>query len=139
MNLKIRDGWLEGPEVRHQRSPNKSGGFAEGLADTLVMHFTAGRSVDSSANWLCDPAASASTHLIIGRKGEIVQLVPFNTIAWHAGKSEWAGRSGLNRYAIGIELDNAGDLKRNGENYVTWYGEVKPPTEVPLVPHPRNI
>jgi hypothetical protein len=41
-----------------------------------------------------------------------MQFVPFDTIAWHAGYSQWADRSGLNRYSIGIELDNAGRLVR---------------------------
>ena len=35
--------------------------------------------------------------------------------AWHAGVSKWRGRTGLNDYSIGIELDNNGsepfDLK----------------------------
>jgi N-acetylmuramoyl-L-alanine amidase len=58
--------------------------------------------VGSAANWLCLKAARASAHLVIGRGGEIIQLVPFDVVAWHAREA--------NKYSIGIELDNPGPL-----------------------------
>jgi AmpD protein len=36
---------------------------------------------------------------------EIVQYVPFQRRAWHAGPSQWQGRSGCNDFSIGIELE----------------------------------
>ena len=45
-----------------------------------------------------------STHLVIGRQGEVYQLVPFDKRAWHAGESEFEGRSRCNDFSIGIEL-----------------------------------
>ncbi|MFM8356289.1 MAG: 1,6-anhydro-N-acetylmuramyl-L-alanine amidase AmpD [Gammaproteobacteria bacterium] len=46
-----------------------------------------------------------SAHLLIDRHGRIVQFVPFDQRAWHAGVSAWRGRSGCNRMSIGIELE----------------------------------
>ncbi len=46
-----------------------------------------------------------SAHLLIRRDGEIVQFVPFNERAWHAGASDFRGRSRCNDYSIGIELE----------------------------------
>lgn len=46
-----------------------------------------------------------SSHLFINRLGEIVQFVPFDRKAWHAGESEYQGRRNCNEYSIGIELE----------------------------------
>jgi AmpD protein len=46
-----------------------------------------------------------STHALIRRDGEIVQYVPFQRRAWHAGQSQWQGRNGCNDFSIGIELE----------------------------------
>jgi AmpD protein len=48
-----------------------------------------------------------SSHLLIRRCGEVVQYVPFQRRAWHAGVSSWAGRERCNDYSIGIELEGA--------------------------------
>jgi AmpD protein len=48
-----------------------------------------------------------SSHLLIRRTGEIVQYVPFQRRAWHAGVSSWAGRERCNDFSIGIELEGA--------------------------------
>jgi len=45
-----------------------------------------------------------SSHFVVDRKGEITQFVACCERAWHAGTSEWEGRSGCNDYAIGIEM-----------------------------------
>jgi AmpD protein len=46
-----------------------------------------------------------SAHLLIHRDGAVVQYVPFNRRAWHAGQSAWRGRERCNDYSIGIELE----------------------------------
>ena len=50
-----------------------------------------------------------STHLLIKRDGEIIQFVPFNMRAWHAGESSFDGKDNCNDYSIGIELEGADD------------------------------
>jgi len=45
-----------------------------------------------------------SAHFVVDRNGEITQFVACSERAWHAGISEWEGRSGCNDFAIGIEM-----------------------------------
>jgi N-acetylmuramoyl-L-alanine amidase len=56
----------DGKPVTMRMSPNHGAMFAPPLPDTLVIHFTAGRSAESSANWLTNPAAKAFAHVVIG-------------------------------------------------------------------------
>ena len=46
-----------------------------------------------------------SAHLFIRRNGEVIQFVPFNKCAWHAGKSTFNGRENCNEFSIGIEME----------------------------------
>ncbi|CAG7856554.1 N-acetyl-anhydromuramoyl-L-alanine amidase [biofilm metagenome] len=46
-----------------------------------------------------------SSHLLIKRNGDIVQYVPFDKRAWHAGQSCYQGRERCNDFSIGIELE----------------------------------
>ena len=48
-----------------------------------------------------------SAHLFIRRGGGMIQFVPFERRAWHAGVSEFAGREGCNDFSIGIELEGS--------------------------------
>ena len=59
--------------VDQAATPNKGGSVTP---EVIVLHDTAGR-LDhvSSVRWLCDPAAKASAHFVVGRAGEVVQLV----------------------------------------------------------------
>jgi N-acetylmuramoyl-L-alanine amidase len=134
-NHKLTDD----PRVKEVSSPNHGGVFAAGHPDTIVIHFTAGSSAASSVKSLCDDKSPnrASAHLVIGRDSSITQLVPFNTVAWHAGKSQHNGRTGFNQYSIGIEIDNAGELTKTGEKYLSWFGKEYPVNEVVHLKH-RN-
>ena len=48
-----------------------------------------------------------SSHFFIRRNGEIIQFVPCTLRAWHAGVSDWQGRSRCNDFSIGIELEGS--------------------------------
>ncbi len=98
-------------EATFKPSPNVGGALRN--PKFLVIHFTAGRSAASAASWLCQKVARASAQLVIGRGGELFQLVPFDRVAWHAGQSKWKGYNGLNSFSIGLELDNPGPLIRS--------------------------
>ncbi len=54
-------------------------------------------------------ALKVSSHLLIRRDGQIIQYVPFNRRAWHAGASEYCGRQACNDFSIGIELEGTDD------------------------------
>jgi AmpD protein len=61
---------------------------------------------------------TVSSHLLIRRTGEIVQYVPFDKRAWHAGKSEYQGRDRCNDFSIGIELEGTERLAYTEEQYL---------------------
>lgn len=50
-----------------------------------------------------------SSHLLVRRDGEVIQYVPFHQRAWHAGISEFRGRTRCNDFSIGIELEGNDD------------------------------
>ena len=112
--------------VPFNKSPNVGSLFGQNLPDSIIIHYTAGASAESSINTLTNPSSQASAHLVVGQDGAITQLVPFNQVAWHAGKSYYQGRSGYNQYSIGIEIDNAGRLTKSGEKYYSWFGREYP-------------
>lgn len=88
----------------------------------LIIHYTAGRSAESSVSTFQNPKEQKSAHIVIGRDGKIFQLIDFNRKAWHAGKSRWADLVGMNGYSIGIELDNPGKLRNVNDKYYSWFG-----------------
>jgi N-acetylmuramoyl-L-alanine amidase len=79
----------------------------------LVMHLTTGTQLQSTINHFRNAGSGVSTHLVIGRDGRVIQMVPFNHAAYHAGSGSWEGDSKLNYLSIGIELDNAGRVKQD--------------------------
>ena len=108
--------------VQHESSDKHSGQFAKGLPDTVVLHYSGTGTLQAAVNSHLDPDVKASVHVVIGRNGSIVQMLPLDRIAWHAGVSEYQGRKDLNRYSIGIELENAGRLTKSGDQYASWFG-----------------
>lgn len=46
-----------------------------------------------------------SAHFLIRRDGSLVQFVPCDKRAWHAGVSSWRERDRCNDFSIGIELE----------------------------------
>lgn len=113
--------------VTRVMSSNINGAF-DNSPSVTVMHFTYGNSAASSAGWFCSPnnQNKSSAHVVIGRDGEVIQCVDFNIRANHAGRSSWRGRSGLNRWAFGIELANWGNLMRQSNGWASWTGKIIP-------------
>ena len=112
--------------VNYIESPNQGGPFAPGLPDTIVIHYTAGANAESAIHTLCDRERKVSAHLVVGRDGAVTQLLPFNIVGWHAGRSLWRERTSLNQYSIGIEIDNAGQLSERDGRYESWFGQTYP-------------
>lgn len=46
-----------------------------------------------------------SAHLLITRRGDVIQFVGFDQRAWHAGESVFHGVTNCNDFSIGIELE----------------------------------
>ena len=51
-----------------------------------------------------------SAHYFIRRTGELIEFVPPELRAWHAGVSSWRGRERCNDFSIGIELEGCDTL-----------------------------
>ena len=68
----------------------------------IVIHTTEG-SADGAAAWFQNDKSHVSSHYVVSRSGEIVQLVRQRNIAWHAGN--WA----VNTTSIGIEHEGVTD------------------------------
>ena len=60
-----------------------------------------------------------SSHFLIRRDGELVQFVPVERRAWHAGESRWRGRARCNDFSIGVELEGTDDGAFEGPQYAT--------------------
>ena len=58
-----------------------------------------------------------SSHVFIKRNGEIIQFVPFNMRAWHAGVSKYKDRKNCNDFSIGIELEGTSNSVFEDEQY----------------------
>lgn len=50
-----------------------------------------------------------SAHFLVRRDGRVVQFVPCDKRAWHAGVSQWRGRERCNDFSLGIELEGCDD------------------------------
>jgi N-acetyl-anhydromuramyl-L-alanine amidase AmpD len=93
-------------EVLWLRSANHTSS-ARGIksVDCIVIHVTEG-SFWGSVRWLRNRSSHGSSHYVISRGGDIVQLVSTSDVAWHAG-NRW-----VNRHSIGIEHE--GFTRRGG-------------------------
>jgi AmpD protein len=60
-----------------------------------------------------------SSHLLIRRDGELIQYVPLNRRAWHAGASCFHGRTCCNDFSIGVELEGTDNEPYTDEQYAT--------------------
>ncbi|MBN1251798.1 MAG: N-acetylmuramoyl-L-alanine amidase [Bacteroidales bacterium] len=135
--MEIKDHFILGENIKKfVKSPNHSGNFETGLPDTVVLHYTAGP-FKPALNTLTNPRVKASAHLIVDRDGSITQLIPFNLIAWHAGKSSYGNRTGMNKFSLGIEMVNSGPLTQSGNVYRSWFGSAFNPSDVIEATH-RN-
>ena len=118
--MHIDQGWISTATV--VASPNADLRPDESDINLLVIHnislppgqFGGGHMAELFTNTL-DPTShpyfaeiadlKVSAHLLIDRQGLVTQFVPFHQRAWHAGVSEFDGRSACNDYSIGIELE----------------------------------
>ena len=58
-----------------------------------------------------------SAHLLIRRDGAMIQYVPFDQRAWHAGESCFGARSRCNDFSIGVELEGCDDIPYTLDQY----------------------
>lgn len=93
------------PGAHFVASPN----FDERRPNLVIIHHTSNETMQEALRTLTSPARQVSAHYLIGRDGQILQLVDERDRAWHAGVSWWNGQTDVNSASIGIELDNNGN------------------------------
>ena len=81
---------------------------AGGPPDMILLHYTGMQDGLAALDRLCAPESKVSSHYVVFEDGKIVQCVPENLRAWHAGVSYWAGETDINSRSIGIEIVNPG-------------------------------
>jgi len=104
------------------------------MADLIVIHGISlppgqfgGPYIDQLFTGQLDPAEHpyfrdlaglrVSSHLLIRRTGEVVQYVPLERRAWHAGKSRYRGRESCNDFSVGIELEGTDNRPYTAAQY----------------------
>ncbi|ASD67877.1 1,6-anhydro-N-acetylmuramyl-L-alanine amidase AmpD [Pseudoalteromonas piscicida] len=112
--------WL--PFAKHKQSPHYDGRPQACEIDLLVIHnislpagcfgtsyvedlFMGTLDCDADPTFSDLAGVRVSAHCVIRRDGSITQYVPFGERAWHAGVSQWQGRTRCNDFAIGIEME----------------------------------
>ena len=75
----------------------------------LVLHSTAQEEIGQTISLFSNPASKVSAHFVVSKDGQVIQMVPIERRAWHAGVSQLAGVSNVNDYSIGIEMVNRND------------------------------
>ena len=118
-------GWIVG--VRRVLSPNHDERPAGSELGLIVVHGISLPPGEYGNGWIdrffCNdlPAdahpyfatiqnLTVSSHVVIARDGTATQYVPFDRRAWHAGKSQYCGRSACNDFSVGIELEGTDEL-----------------------------
>jgi N-acetyl-anhydromuramoyl-L-alanine amidase len=127
------EGWLAAAERRP--SPNQDARPPETTIDLLVIHNISLPPGEFGGDWIDDlfhnrldpnahpyfapiAAVRVSAHLLIRRDGRLIQYVPCERRAWHAGVSSFQGRERCNDYSIGIELEGTDDTSFTEAQYI---------------------
>ena len=74
----------------------------------IIIHYTGMKTESKALKKLSNPNSKVSTHYFVKDNGTIVNMVPDEYVAWHAGVSNWKNLKSLNKYSIGIEISNPG-------------------------------
>lgn len=115
-----QDGWYL--PARRIESPNQDARAPGTIVDLVVIHaislppgdfggpgvlqlFTNRLNPDAHPYFAEIAHLKVSAHFFIRRDGSLIQFVPVNARAWHAGVSSWQGRERCNDFSVGIELE----------------------------------
>jgi AmpD protein len=140
LRVHVNTGLLEG--VRQVLSPHLDARPAGVDADLIVMHGISLPPGEFGGPWIDRLFAGnlprdahpyfteihgrrVSAHLLVRRDGEVVQFVPFQLRAWHAGSSGYAGRSACNDFSIGIELEGTDESPYEPAQYTAAAAAIK--------------
>ena len=74
----------------------------------IIFHYTGMKTEKSALKRLSNINSKVSCHYFIKKNGSIINLVPDLYVSWHAGISHWKKLKNLNKFSIGIEIQNPG-------------------------------
>ncbi len=131
--------WVQANIIQDIRSSLSHGTKTAQYQKYIVLHDTEGGGTPQNVvNWWASNGNLIAAHFVIGKDGTIVQCVPMDKIAHHAGwgtaghntkfgvtdesrddkrgttRNSWSNDYGMNSYSIGIELVHNGST---GEGY----------------------
>lgn len=124
------------PEAVQRPSPNQDARPLDTAVDLLVIHNISLPPGMFGGPWIEDlflnrldtqahpyftqlQGLRVSSHFLIRRTGELVQFVPLDRRAWHAGVSSYCNRNNCNDFSIGIELEGTDELPYTDDQYAT--------------------
>ena len=93
-------------------SPNYNNRPAGAVVSCVVLHSTVVPTLEETIGVFLAPRTEVSAHFVVGREGRVVQMVPVELRAWHAGVSVLDGVGNVNDYSVGIEMVNLNDGKQ---------------------------
>ncbi|MHA6491883.1 N-acetylmuramoyl-L-alanine amidase [Pseudomonas borbori] len=97
----------------------------------IILHYT---STDLAHSLALLTQGEVSSHYLIGEApATIYRLVDEDRRAWHAGDSQWQGRTWLNSASIGIELVNQGFYDGPNGRYWQPYSPEQIDALIPLL------
>ena len=120
MYLTIASGLVE--QARYIASPNCDQREQHEYPEAIILHCISlppgEYQGDAISNFFCNrldcsshsyfeqiKELKVSAHFLIRRDGQLIQYVPTHLRAWHAGESFCLGKSKVNDFSIGIELE----------------------------------
>ena len=132
LNVELQTGLIKG--AKQVASPNCDGRPAGVEAELIVVHgislppgefggpwierfFTNTLPLDAHPYFAEIGDLRVSSHLVIARDGGLTQFVSFDDRAWHAGQSNYRGRTACNDFSIGIELEGADTVPYEAAQY----------------------
>ena len=90
-------------------SPNCDDRPAGTMVNCIVLHATVEPTTVGTIDIFLTPARRVSAHFVVGRDGRVVQMVPVEKRAWHAGSSVLENVGSVNNFSVGIEMVNLND------------------------------
>ena len=89
----------------------------EYITQNIIDLFTNNLDTKSHFSFKSLDGIKVSAHLLITRNGNVLQFVPFDKKAWHAGVSSYRKRKNCNDFSIGIELEGCNYEDFNERQY----------------------
>jgi len=93
----------------YRHSPNYDLRPEAGAINCVVLHASTQYTLDATVRVFQYPTSLVSSHFIVGKEGRVMQIVPLERRAWHAGTSQLDGETDVNNFSVRIELVNLND------------------------------